>query len=385
MAQFKETYGYVVVGEKTGNIIKYFDYSDLEENISSSLNDQVKKQLSKDKFTNCVIFNSSFNSFDEFTYYFLDLMIKKDLTELLPKDENITVKFVHKTKKTSDKRGELTKGSILDNLSDGGHFYTLPIIFHHELQLFLSDETDYQFYNDLRNPLFGLIKCAYKLEKDTSNLGMLSKEEAISKNVGSLYNLYNDLNLLRKSASYTESKGLIDTIYRNLLKNKISGLDYPELDAMFDNLDNKVNRNYKGKATEEQINIVSNIRKHFIELYKSNMIDFNRLYWSYYDNRRVIAKNLFNYIDVLVKNGPYYYDSFDRNIYKSLNEIDKIRYIYEFFTKLRGKGELSNINISGHTLYEYNHKLLLKLLDTLYEYSTEQSVQEVDKDFQRKK
>lgn len=375
MAQFKESYGYAVIGENSKKIIKIYSIKDID------LSSRGIVINSGDEFINCVLFNSSFLSSEDLNYFFFDLIIKDENFERTLNNENIRVVFFHKTKKTNDKRDDLCNKYGLKD--EEAHMYLLPILFKCDYDYVFSDDSNYLFYSDIKNPLFGLIKAGYKINCEVENMGMISKEDAVAKNISHIYNLYNDFNLLRKSKTYTESKGLIETIYRNLLRFKVPGIDYNELYVLFEKLDDRINRNYQGKATDEQIRIVSNIRKRMIEIYYSNVVDFSMLYVSYYDKKGKIAKDLFNYIDALVKSGSYYYDSFDRSIYKNLSDANKIKYFEEFLKKLRIKGELSNLTIKGQSLSAFNRKYLLKLMDTISlvkDYSQEESL---DKGFQK--
>lgn len=373
MAQVKDSYGYAVLGEKTGKLIKLFD-------LDAVIKHSPGLKKFGDECVTCALFNANFSSIDDFNYFFFDLLIKTGLEERIPSDEGIIVKFYHKTKKVNNNK-EMIINNFDPNFKDG-YLYVLPVLLKQDYDAILSsDGNSSNVISDIRNPLLGLIKLGIILGENCDKSVMISKDFAISKNIGHIYDIYNDLELLRNSKSYNESKGLLETIYRNLVKNKYSQVDYLKVADMFELLDDKINRNYQTKATDEQIKIVSDIRKYFLKLFKE--FDFSCLRFSHYDKSEDLFKDVFNYIDSLVKNGPYYYDNFDKDIYNNLSNTNKLKFIYEFFSRLKFKGELSGVNLYGKSITSFNNSFLTKLMDTISLIKENNKEKTLDNSFQR--
>ena len=190
----------------------------------------------------------------------------------------------------------------------------------------------------------------------------------VNKLYNQLYILYNDFINLSKARGYNEAKSYIEAIYRGLTYNNFLNSYYKEIKDLYLLLDEKVNRHYLSKPSQSQIEVVSNIRKYLLKLFKTNQFDFSKLSKAYYTGYGTLAEDLFSEIDLIIKSGPCFNDGFDRDFYNSLSRTDKIKYAYNFFLTLYQRGELY--------LSTNNHRHLIKMLTIVEKLSELQSKEE---------
>ena len=336
MAALKEKYSYDIVGEESNKIYTRFYYQDIKNDIQSCLS-----KLSNDDLISCVMFNLSFENESDLCCFFADLCIKQDI-DVIPTDENIKIVF----NQMMYKKEELQS------------IYSLPLVFKNDLSQLFDVESDLELnINDFRKPLFGLLKLSYIANVKTDSLGMLSLDELKEKNLLKLYQLYNDLSMLEQTNRYNEAKSLVEAIYRDLNIVELPESNLNEINNLYSALDDRVNRIYTNKPTQEQIDIVKNVKKYLLSLKRSNIINFNKLSKASYSGYGVYSEDLYREIDTIVMNGPCYNDGFDRELYKTLSKKDKIKYAYNFFLILNRRGELDTSN--------FNHRYLIKLLSMI--------------------
>ncbi len=353
MATLRETFTYNIIGKDSGKTYATLNFQDLKGDIQSRIS-----KLSSDELTNLVLFNTTFDNEEELIIYLLDLLAQKG-NYISTDNEDIKLEFDEVTYKKDDLVGT----------------YPLQITYKNDIETLFFTESELRISNnDFKNSLFGLLKLAYYVNSITESQGMLSEEEAASKGLWRLYNLYNDFISLANAKGYNEAKGYIEALYRGLTYDNSLNINLTEIRKLYFGLDDKVNRNYQSKPTQGQIDVVSSIRKYLVKFFKSNTIDFKKLTKAYYSEYGSISDELFNEVDLIVKSGPYYNDGFDKDMYNSLSKKDKIKYVYNFLQGLSRRGELN--------LSSTNHRYIIKMLSSI-NYIKEIKSKEESESFER--
>ena len=347
MAALKETFSYDIIDKKTGNVFARLRYQDLKNDIQLRIS-----KLNNDELISLIMFNMSFLSKEDLIKYFTNVL-NKNIGDNIIIAEDIDIVF----------NQEIYKKDNLESRS------SLPMVFKDSIDNLFDNNTDLKLSNnDFKNSLFGLLKISYQINLKAEQQGMITEDEVTAKKLEKLFILYNDLINLSKARGYNEAKSYIEAIYRGLTYNNFLNSYYKEIKDLYLLLDEKVNRHYLSKPSQSQIEVVSNIRKYLLKLFKTNQFDFSKLSRAYYTGYGTLAEDLFSEIDLIIKSGPCFNDGFDRDFYNSLSRTDKIKYAYNFFLTLYQRGELY--------LSTNNHRHLIKMLTIVEKLSELQSKEE---------